>query len=958
MPDKNNRLTIGLITNQIYAQVFEAQWWGVLDAAHDLDVNLIIYPGHALQSPDNFEHQANLVFKVINPAFFDALIMWTGALDWFVSEAELQAFVSQFASVPLVSMETPIPGAPTVTIGNYQGMWDLVQHLIVVHGYQRLAFIAGPAGHRGMQDRFQAYRDCLQAHNLVFDPDMVVAGDFSEQSGATAVSTLLNKHPKTFDALVVANDKMAIGAIRTLQARGIHVPLQTAVAGFDQDQTTFPPLTTVYPPFYEMGRLALETCVSLAKGQRVPDYTEMPAELVIRRSCGCLPTDLEHNLLSATQNNLPHAAVFSTSQQIAAEVVSIIPYSRPLAQLETLAESFVDSVTQTNVESFLVQLYKTLLSQVYTPEELAVWHQVISVMRLAGKPYWRSPTQAKTAEEICQQARLLVADTERWTHEYQIVAAKHLTMSLHNIGNTLITAFSLEQLQDLIESAFLEIGLQRCAVALYEAGSDSPVQAKLLLAYTENGRCDLPPDSHWHFNQTVMPPPLLSSGERQSYIAAPLYFRSENLGLVVFGIGPREGIVYETLRSQLSSALKRALMVREIQTAQDELETRVEIRTAELQQEIQERQQIAEALRKSEATMRALLAAIPDTIFLVDEEYRFLNFIPSEGLKTAVSLQDYLGLTLFDVFLPELAEQCTAAITQALHTPGILLQEMPITIGPDRRTYEVRLMAVGPGNVLGIIRDITERKENESSRENLIEELETKNAELERFTYTVSHDLKSPLVTIKGFLGFLAQDALSGNVDELHKDIARIRQATDQMQTLLDDLLELSRVGRLVNNREWTPFSQIIAEAISRVEGQIVERGVTVTIQPDLPEVYGDVFRLIEVVQNLLDNGIKYMGLQPQPQIIIGAETEAQEICCFVRDNGIGIDARYHEKIFGLFDRLDHTEEGTGIGLALVKRIIEMHGGRIWVESNGTGHGSIFHFTLPCPPNPEQTSSF
>ncbi len=953
MPDTNRRLTIGLITNQIYAQVFEAQWLGVLDAARDLDVNLVIYPGHALQSPFGFEKQANLVYQVINPALFDALIVWTGALDWFISDAELQAFIAQFISVPLVSMETPIPGVPTVGIGNYQGMWDLVQHLIVVHGYRRLAFIAGPAGHRGMQDRYQAYCDCLLAHDLAFDPNLVAAGDFSEQSGATAVLTLLNNHPDLFDALVVANDKMAIGAIQALQARGIHAPLQTAVAGFDQDQTTFPPLTTVYPPFYEMGRLALETCAALAKGQSVPDYIEIPAELVIRRSCGCLPAGLEYNLTPANPNILPQNILPSVSQQITAEVLSIVPYSRPLAQLEALSEAFVDSVTAADVKSFLIQFDKILLSQVYKPEELAVWHQVISVMRLAGRPYWRSPTQAQKAEEICHQARLLVADTERWTHEFQMTTAKKLTMTLHEIGNLLITAFSMAQVQELILTFFPEVGVRRCALTLYEPGAASPTQASLLLAYTENGRCTLPADSLWHFSQTAIPSALLAANQRQSFLVTPLYFRTENLGLAVFSVDSRQGILYETLRSQLSSALKRSLMVGEIQTAQNELETRVASRTAELQQEIQERQQIAEALRKSEATMRALLAAMPDAIFLVDESLHFLNFIPSEGLKTAVSLHDYLGLALHDVFLPELADQCTAAITQALHTPGILLQEIPVTISQAMRTYEVRLMAVGQGNVLGIIRDITERKENETIRENLIEELENKNAELERFTYTVSHDLKSPLVTIKGFLGFLAHDALNGNIDELHKDIDRIRQAVDQMQVMLDDLLELSRVGRLVNEREWTPFLRIITDAISRVEGQIVERGVTITIQNDLPQVYGDVFRLVEVVQNLLDNGVKYMGLQPQPQIIIGAETEAQEIRYFVRDNGIGIDARYHEKIFGLFDRLDHTEEGTGIGLALVKRIIEMHGGRIWVESHGIGHGSTFYFTLPTPPSPK-----
>ena len=105
--------------------------------------------------------------------------------------------------------------------------------------------------------------------------------------------------------------------------------------------------------------------------------------------------------------------------------------------------------------------------------------------------------------------------------------------------------------------------------------------------------------------------------------------------------------------------------------------------------------------------------------------------------------------------------------------------------------------------------------------------------------------------------------------------------------------------------------------------------------------------RLLEVYQNLVENAVKFMGDQPAPRIEIGAHQNGEEVVCYVQDNGIGIDPRFHEKVFGLFDRLDQQVEGTGIGLALVKRIVEVHGGRIWVESTGEGHGSTFYFSFP-----------
>lgn len=235
-----------------------------------------------------------------------------------------------------------------------------------------------------------------------------------------------------------------------------------------------------------------------------------------------------------------------------------------------------------------------------------------------------------------------------------------------------------------------------------------------------------------------------------------------------------------------------------------------------------------------------------------------------------------------------------------------------------------------------------------TERASLINELEGRNAELERFTYTVSHDLRSPLVTIRGFLGYLRQDAASKDLTRFEKDMSRIANAVDRMQELLNDLLELSRVGRILNQPADVSFESIVHEALNLIHVQVSASNVEIKIQPDLPIVRADPPRLIEILQNLLSNAIKFMGDQGQPQIEVGYSGPDQDgkAILFVRDNGIGIERQYHERIFGLFNRLDSTVEGTGVGLTLVKRIVEIHGGRIWIESE-LGRGSTFFFTLP-----------
>ncbi len=251
-------------------------------------------------------------------------------------------------------------------------------------------------------------------------------------------------------------------------------------------------------------------------------------------------------------------------------------------------------------------------------------------------------------------------------------------------------------------------------------------------------------------------------------------------------------------------------------------------------------------------------------------------------------------------------------------------------------------------SLVGSVALALERKQAQEEREKLIKDLEQKNTEMERFNYTVSHDLKSPLITIKGFTDLLEKELVKENKQDLALGaIKHVNTAVDRMRLLLDDLLALSRVGRLMNPPEEFALGLLVDEVLEQLSGPIDDGKVHREIDPDLPTVSADRSRIFQVIQNLIENGIKFMGDQKEPLIKIGSRKENGAIVIFVQDNGIGINPEYHNRIFNLFQQLHPSKDGSGVGLTMVKRIIEFHKGRLWVESDGLGEGSTFCFTLP-----------
>ena len=314
----------------------------------------------------------------------------------------------------------------------------------------------------------------------------------------------------------------------------------------------------------------------------------------------------------------------------------------------------------------------------------------------------------------------------------------------------------------------------------------------------------------------------------------------------------------------------------------------------------------------------------------------FMNGIDYQGMPVMADLHaipDSPWALVVRINTAEVSAPMKQQIRQIFFTTGALLFGVGVSLWAIWRQQHIKFYQ-------------TQAKMAEELQ-HLTLELQAKNAEMERFLYTASHDLKSPVVTVRTFLGYLEQDLASADAGRIEKDMNFMRVAADTMGRLLDEMVEFARIGHTVAPTVRVELKDLMDEVLGIVAGRITERGVTVKLGDLDITLHGDRSRLVELWQNLLDNAVKFMGSQSEPCVEMGVERRTAEVVFYVRDNGIGIDPRYHAKVFALFEKLDPKTEGTGIGLALVRRIVELYQGRIWLESAGLAQGTCFYFTLP-----------
>lgn len=374
-------------------------------------------------------------------------------------------------------------------------------------------------------------------------------------------------------------------------------------------------------------------------------------------------------------------------------------------------------------------------------------------------------------------------------------------------------------------------------------------------------------------------------------------------------------------------------------------------------QDITRRKQAAARLEESERRFRMLADNVPGVIYLClnDERYRMTYINNAVEQLTGYTARDFLAdrVSFVELYHPDDLDEIVARVDSALRRDHSfsLTYRLRHKSGEWRWIDEVGVGVLSPeGELLhleGFLLDVTARKRAEADRELLLREFERKNRELERFAYTISHDLKSPLISIQSFAGLIERDIEGGRLARARADLQRIQRASADMFELLHDLLELSRIGRQIGARVPCSLDALARDVLDHVRGTYTGRDIEFVIAGDMPPAIADHARLLQLLQNLISNAIKYTDGVARARVELGWRRGRDGAAIyFVRDNGIGIAPEHAERVFGVFEQLDTSREGTGIGLTIARRISEVHGGQLWCESAGEGAGCTFFFTL------------
>lgn len=591
----NRRKTIGVLINSFDGFYQSPVCRGIKKVAVERNFDVLFFAGGALESPLRDEAKQNVIYDLVNTDKLDGLIICPGLLLNYIGLDKFIEFLQPYRKIPMVSIGIDIKNIPSVVFDNRECMYLMVNHLIEHHNYSKIAFITGTSLNAEAVMRFEGYKDALKEHNIPFDEELTVEGDFHELSAAKAVNELMVHRNKKPEVIVAANDEMAIEAFYTLKHMGIEVGRDIALTGFDNVEAVrsfTPAFTTIEQPIFEMASKAAKFIDKILDGQSVPQCTYLKGKLIIRESCGC------HNIL---KNKIPLTLKTSLSEdtvylneceglenylithqshivdlilrELGIPVVEILEYNEIILNL---LNSFIRDIKAKKIEGeFIEGLKKILFNLIFVEKHDYSWNETLYTIRDFVLSIINNYELLRTVDEMSYLASILIGNTINKRESIKQLTFKRMYIGTRDIMREFNTIPNLEELTKVIITAMSWYEIKQCYLCVYDTPVSSlfhknfklPAKAKLILGYNEGKIAEM----QYLDTQEILPDEFIYQEKRNDLIFFPLVTGEDYFGYIAWDMNALDEFVYETFREQISNTLKIQMLFDERIKAEEQL---------------------------------------------------------------------------------------------------------------------------------------------------------------------------------------------------------------------------------------------------------------------------------------------------------------------------------------------------------------------------------------------------
>jgi len=578
----NKRPTIGLLLDNIRTGFNELFWHALTTIAEKKDVNIIIFPTEYILSEKGDINHYTMIGEFINNHNIDGLLILSNAFSNYINPNETEKRYLDYAGIPTISIGLEVEGIHSIVANNCIGMREATEHLIFEHGLKRIAFIKGALNHKEAEVRFETYKQVLEENGIAIDETLVYQGDFTMQSGIDAVTYFVNNDLSKVDAMIAANDEMAIGALVELKSKGFFVPRDIKVIGFDnilEPQSNHSPLTTVKYPVYDMSFSAIEHMLQLIEGNKLPLLLTLPTKLIKRSSCGCNISSKVHTNSDADEieaknklsyNDLKHKLVALCNENMF--------YDSGLAEEldKVMNELFEEKMTKKLIENLQLKIENIFGRVVFNNEEVTEWTNLFEYFYKLLVVQNRNKKEERYYAQFFELVKVAIMRRNITEQELIRIQNERTIQTLMVDGvHRLLAVEHLDALMCSIEKELHHIEVNTCFINLYrhpekeinsyneESLKDLQKHSKLVLAYNDDYKFSGDVYSYESEYLSILPEDLVLVNRRYTMAIEPLFFGDEQYGYIFYELGLKIGSIYEPYKRQICTALKYIYLLEE-----------------------------------------------------------------------------------------------------------------------------------------------------------------------------------------------------------------------------------------------------------------------------------------------------------------------------------------------------------------------------------------------------------